>query len=338
MSYSRRVQLLRKPALTAADKTAVPAEERRRIFKALRTPSPFFRTPPSSASASASSASPSSAPPHQPLLSPAPLPRPLRVFCYGIDDVRLYKALEAARALGRVVVVPDVAASDAVLASRVKRTGKKLTLTEVANAARKLRKPLLELPTLSPQRVMEAVESLTGWAVPGHLRERPPQPGQGLLSWLPPLEAGEEVEGAEGAGAARQGGGGARSAAEALQLLTGGVSLSQHLLVSSPQLPAEVLAALDRVPDLCASNPDSPYCISPSLDLEPSSDDVKRTHAPDLLPLDPERALPVNPQEREAARVKPLVRPHMDGSKIRRQRMLAEAEARRAEAAGEVTW
>ncbi len=55
------------------------------------------------------------------------------MHCYGIDDVRLYKALQAADALGLVVVVPDVASSDAVWATRTKRTGKMLTLTEVRN-------------------------------------------------------------------------------------------------------------------------------------------------------------------------------------------------------------
>ena len=37
LSRSRRVALLRKPAMTAADKTYLPPEERRRIFWALRT-------------------------------------------------------------------------------------------------------------------------------------------------------------------------------------------------------------------------------------------------------------------------------------------------------------
>ena len=60
-----------------------------------------------------------------PSAPPSPL---LRVFCHGIDDVRLYRALSEAGALGRVVVAASVGEADAVLAVRIKRTGRAVSM------------------------------------------------------------------------------------------------------------------------------------------------------------------------------------------------------------------
>ncbi|KXZ56837.1 hypothetical protein GPECTOR_1g755 [Gonium pectorale] len=268
LSYSRRVALLRKPALTAADKLSVAPEERARIFRELRRARPWPPGQPPSALPGGRSSK-------QPHL--------LRVFVYGIDDVRLYKALEGAGLLGRVVLVGSVAAGDAVLASRTKRTGKAVELKEVSNAARNAGKPFIELPALSPVRVAEAVEQLTGWLVPQHLRARPTPP----VSFLPPLEQ-------DGA------------SQEALATLTGGLPLHAYIAARAAyHPPEEVLREMDRT-DMYDNR---------------------------------ERLLSRNPQEREARRAQPLVRPYMERSRITRQRMLAQQRQRQAESSlEEVPW
>ncbi|GLC44383.1 hypothetical protein PLESTM_001591200 [Pleodorina starrii] len=163
LGYSQRVARLRKPVLTAPDKLGLEPEERARIYRALRTPRrrvtlpggsgrpagpPWTRPPPPGLPSPAEAGGPgwsaqhpgaaSSASGRGPGLGaaaaspppPLPLPLPLRVFCYGIDDVRLYRALEGGDAVGLVVVVPEVAAADAVWATRTKRTGKAVSLVE----------------------------------------------------------------------------------------------------------------------------------------------------------------------------------------------------------------
>ncbi|EFJ52103.1 hypothetical protein VOLCADRAFT_103113 [Volvox carteri f. nagariensis] len=348
VSYSQRVARLRKPALTAADKLGLEPEERARIFRELRTPRSRVVVPrraggssgdggrggtgdqairaassrthlrgPDPAAAGRSAGSETQPGPGTKPGKPdvALLPLPLRVFCYGIDDVRLYRALEEADALGLVVVVSQVAAADAVFATRVKRTGKALTLDEVgpgrhrespvvstdavlafrrprtescsgiSNAARNANKPFVELSAVSAMRVMEAVEELTGWLVPEHLRRRTPPPP---LALLPPLDAADST-----------------GSAEALGLLTGGLTLSEYILARAGQdLPVSLIRELDRT------------------DLYDSRDEL----------------LPVNPQEREAARQRPVFRPYMHGSRMARQRLLREHMRSRAEAEGVVPW
>ncbi|GIL42784.1 hypothetical protein Vafri_166, partial [Volvox africanus] len=93
--------------------------------------------------------------------------------------------------------------------------------------------------------------------------------------------------------------------AEALNLLTGGRSLPEYILCQSGSgLPAPLLRELDRT------------------DLYDSRDEL----------------LPVNPQEREAARQRPVSRPYMERSRQARQQLLKEQLQRRAEAEGIVPW
>ncbi|GIL43471.1 hypothetical protein Vafri_939 [Volvox africanus] len=292
MRYSQRIARLRKPALTAADKLAVKPEERARIFQLLRTPRRRVVFPGGSNAGGGQGRVTNTRFSLRPGLSHgagqaveprALLPLPLRVFCYGIDDVRLYRALEPADALGLVVVVPDVESADTVWATQIKRTGKALSLKEISNAARNANKPFVELSAVSAVRVMEAVEALTGWPVPEHLLHRTPPP----LVFLPPLD--EDPTGS----------------AEALNLLTGGRSLPEYILCQSGSgLPAPLLRELDRT------------------DLYDSRDEL----------------LPVNPQEREAARQRPVSRPYMERSRQARQQLLKEQLQRRAEAEGIVPW
>ncbi|WIA29377.1 hypothetical protein OEZ86_011881 [Tetradesmus obliquus] len=84
----------------------------------------------------------------------------LRVFRYGIDDLRLYKALDVAGLEGRVVVVDTMQFADAVLTSRNKRTGKAVNLAEARRAAQAAGVPLFVLRAVSAQRVLEALGPL----------------------------------------------------------------------------------------------------------------------------------------------------------------------------------
>ncbi|WIA09299.1 hypothetical protein OEZ85_008706 [Tetradesmus obliquus] len=86
----------------------------------------------------------------------------LRVFRYGIDDLRLYKALDVAGLEGRVVVVDTMQFADAVLTSRNKRTGKAVNLAEARRAAQAAGVPLFVLRAVSAQRVLEALGPLLG--------------------------------------------------------------------------------------------------------------------------------------------------------------------------------
>ncbi|KAF6262502.1 hypothetical protein COO60DRAFT_612472 [Scenedesmus sp. NREL 46B-D3] len=85
-----------------------------------------------------------------------------RVFRYGIDDLRLYKALDLAGLEGRVVVVDTMQFADAVLTTRSKRTGKAVNLAEARRAAQGAGVPLFVLRAVSAQRVLEALAPLLG--------------------------------------------------------------------------------------------------------------------------------------------------------------------------------
>ena len=74
-----------------------------------------------------------------PASSPAPTPgpsRPLRVFKHGVDDLRLFKALEQAGMGGRVVVVDSLQGADVVLCTRRKASGKDVDVKRSRSAAR----------------------------------------------------------------------------------------------------------------------------------------------------------------------------------------------------------
>ncbi|KAF8073055.1 hypothetical protein HT031_000716 [Scenedesmus sp. PABB004] len=98
-------------------------------------------------------------------------PRPgrpvLRVFRVGIDDLRLFKALELAGLEGRVVVVDSAGFSDAVLAARTKRTGAAVDLGAARRAAAAAGVPLVALRAVSPQRLLEGLGPLLGLREPG---------------------------------------------------------------------------------------------------------------------------------------------------------------------------
>lgn len=81
---------------------------------------------------------------------------------YGVDDFRLYKALDMSGLEGRVVVVDSTADADAVLTTYTKRTHKNVNLATAKRAAAGAGVPLLVLPAVSAQRVLEAVGPLLG--------------------------------------------------------------------------------------------------------------------------------------------------------------------------------
>ncbi|KAG2442641.1 hypothetical protein HXX76_002725 [Chlamydomonas incerta] len=233
--------------------------------------------------------------------SPPPPPPPLlRVFCHGIDDVRLYRALSEAGALGRVVVAASVAEADAVLAVRIKRTGRAVSMDLVTRSARKAGKPLLELPAISAVRVSEALEVLTGWPVPPHLRRSPHAPGG--VAYLPALQPGTD------------------GAAEALALLSGGLtSLAEYLA----QRAGEGAGGAAGAAAARAAQP------APELLAELDGADVYDSR---------EAERPANPQVWESSRQPELTRPHMPGSRQERIRLRLELQRRAAEEAGLVDW
>ena len=81
---------------------------------------------------------------------------------YGIDDLRLYQALDLADLEGRVVVVDSTADADVVLTTYSKRTRKNVNLATAKRAAAGAGVPLLVLPAVSAQRLVEAVGPLLG--------------------------------------------------------------------------------------------------------------------------------------------------------------------------------
>jgi hypothetical protein len=81
---------------------------------------------------------------------------------YGIDDLRLYKALDLAGLEGLVVVVDTMQFADAVLTTRSKRTGKGVNLAEARRAALGAGVPLFVLRAVSAQRVLEALAPMLG--------------------------------------------------------------------------------------------------------------------------------------------------------------------------------
>lgn len=76
---------------------------------------------------------------------------------YGIDDLRLYQAIDLADLEGRVVVVDSTAYADVVLTTYCKRTRKSVNLATAKRAAAGAGIPLLILPAMSAQKLIQAV-------------------------------------------------------------------------------------------------------------------------------------------------------------------------------------
>lgn len=81
---------------------------------------------------------------------------------YGVDDLRLYQAIDLAGLEGRLVVVDSSSNADAVLTTYSKRTGRNVDLSTAKRAAAGAGVPLLVLPAMSAQRLLEAVGPLLG--------------------------------------------------------------------------------------------------------------------------------------------------------------------------------
>lgn len=123
-----------KPTFRAADKVYLKPEERAELYRRLRQPRDWRRG----------------------------LPDPIYVFRYGLDDLRLYNALEAAGLAGIVLVAERIEDAQVVLATRRKRTGKDLSLVDAKRAAENSKLPFHELKTISPERVFEILGPLLG--------------------------------------------------------------------------------------------------------------------------------------------------------------------------------
>lgn len=74
----------------------------------------------------------------------------------------MYKALDLAGLEGKVVVVDSLEGADAVLTTRIKRTGKAIDLAPVRQAAAAAGIPYIVLRAVSAQRVLEALGPMIG--------------------------------------------------------------------------------------------------------------------------------------------------------------------------------
>jgi hypothetical protein len=122
------------PTFRAADKVYLKPDERKELSRRLREPRDWKRG----------------------------LPPTLYIYRYGLDDLRLYKALEAAGLAGIVLVTDRIEDANVVLATRRKRTGKDLSLVNAERAARNSRLPFYEVKSISPERVFEIFGPILG--------------------------------------------------------------------------------------------------------------------------------------------------------------------------------
>jgi hypothetical protein len=253
---------------------------------------------------------------------------------YGIDDLRLYKALDLAGLEGRVVVVDTMQFADAVLTTRNKRTGKAVNLADARRAAQAAGVPLFVLRAVSAQRVLEALAPLLGFEQDeDELRQQQNQAGQqelgaalqadvsssSRLGTEPRLLRWEEVEG--------------DGSEELLQLLWGPAAAPCRNNLGASQGTAVIVEPSPRWLAWCAAQQQRSQCADSSssglawtaatamkqlqagaaaavLDCVRSSD-VEDTR---------EELLPANPTQRAGERYK-LQRPVRHGSRLRRRRL-----------------
>jgi hypothetical protein len=123
-----------KPTFRAADKVYLKPEERTELHWRLRQPRDWHRG----------------------------LPDPIYIFRYGLDDLRLYNALEAAGLAGIALVADRIEDAQVVLATRRKRTGKDLSLVNIKRAADNSKLPFHELRSISPERIFEVLGPMLG--------------------------------------------------------------------------------------------------------------------------------------------------------------------------------
>jgi len=112
---------------------------------------------------------------------------------HGIDDLRLFKALEQAGLEGRVVVTDTLARADIVFTVRAKRLGPAVDLAVVRQAAGNAGVPLVVLSAVSALRVAEALEPLLGIPPPTHLQERQNNTGRELRVADLEADGGDEL-------------------------------------------------------------------------------------------------------------------------------------------------
>lgn len=117
-------------------------------------------------------------------------------FRYGIDDLRLYQAIDLADLEGRVVVVDSTAYADVVLTTYSKRTRKGVNLATAKRAAAGASIPLLILPAMSAHKLVQAVGPLLGLpTVEGSAGSAADASQQQCVSQGPRLLRWDELEG-----------------------------------------------------------------------------------------------------------------------------------------------
>lgn len=241
---------------------------------------------------------------------------------YGIDDLRLYQAIDLADLEGVVVVVDSTADADVVLTTYSKRTRKNVNLATARRAAAGAGVPLLVLPAMSAQRLVEAVGPLlglptvqdspeTGANVRQQQEQRQPQQQWGpnqqprLLRW-------DEIEG--------------DGSEELLQLMWGGdaASSSRDVGALDPAATGEAVAGAccpsPRWLAWCAAQEASPGCAD-ALWAAVRDADVEEPRG---------EAVPANPTARAGERHR-LLKPLRPGSRIKRRKLRRDLALRQVD-------
>jgi hypothetical protein len=241
---------------------------------------------------------------------------------YGIDDLRLYQAIDLADLEGVVVVVDSTADADVVLTTHSKRTRKNVNLATARRAAAGAGVPLLVLPAMSAQRLVEAVGPLLGLPIVKERPEAGASSQQQVLqrqhqqqwgpSQQPRLLRWDEVEG--------------DGSEELLQLMWGGdaTSSSRDVGALDPAAAGEAVAGAccpsPRWLAWCAAQEASPGCVN-ALWAAVRDADVE----------DPrDEAVPANPTARAGERHR-LLKPLRPGSRIKRRKLRRDLALRQVD-------
>lgn len=236
---------------------------------------------------------------------------------YGIDDLRLYQAIDLADLEGVVVVVDSTADAHAVLTTYSKRTRKNVNLATAKRAAAGAGVPLLLLPGMSAQRLVEAVGPLLGLpccldndaaGASVQLQQGWQPPQQWGASREPRLLRWDEVEG--------------DGSEELLQLMWGGDAAGVGAV--DPAAAGEAVAGAccpsPRWHAWCAAQKASPGCADALWAA------VRDADVEDLR----DEAVPSNPTARAGERHR-LLKPLRPGSRIKRRRLRRDLAARQVD-------
>lgn len=240
---------------------------------------------------------------------------------YSIDDLRLYKAVDVAGLEGRVVVVDTPKEADAVLTTYSKRTRRNVNLAIARRTAAGAGVPLVVLPAVSAQRLVEAVgpwlqlptvngDAHEGRATGGRLMSLTDEPRQ--LRW-------EEVE--------------ADGSDDLLRLLwmtdCGSSSSSRTSALGSAQLTAVPTAARGALGACCQTPRWLAWCAAQEASPQAAELVFTAVRSADVEDAR-SSSVPANPTARAAERHL-LLKPCRPRSRIKRRQLRRDLALRQAD-------